>query len=60
MAVDGIHGSRKAGPMRLGVENKRADAGRSGRTRLARPNSHARTGTGKHPFPCSADHKRDW
>ena len=32
----------------LGVENEQADAGRDGRTRLARPNSQARTGTGKY------------
>ena len=31
----------------LTVENERADAGRDGRTRLARPNSQARTETGK-------------
>ena len=30
-----------------GVENERAEAGRDGRTRLARPNSQARTGTRK-------------
>ena len=36
----------------LGVENDRADAGRDGCTRLARPNLKARTGTGKiHFFP---------
>ena len=32
------------------VMNERADAGRDGRTRLARPNSQARTGTGKKQF----------
>ena len=31
----------------LSVENERADAGRDGRTRLAGPNSQARTGPGK-------------
>ena len=30
----------------LSVENEQADAGRDGRTRLTRPNSQARTGTG--------------
>ena len=38
----------------LRVENEQADAGRDGRTCLARPNSQARTGTGKyklHTFP---------
>ena len=34
----------------LSVENLWADAGRDGRTRLARPNSQARTGTGKKSF----------
>ena len=38
-----------------------ADAGRDCRTRLARPNSQARTGTqGDVYFPCSADHEKDW
>ena len=31
-------------------ENEQADAGRDGRTRLARPNSPARTGAGKYSF----------
>ena len=30
--------------------NGQADAGRDGRTRLARPNSQAQTGTGKYSF----------
>ena len=30
--------------------DEQADAGRDGRTRLARPNSQARTGTGKYLF----------
>ena len=34
----------------LSVENEQAGAGRDGRTHLARPNSPARTGTGKCPF----------
>ena len=40
----------------LGVENERADAGRDGQTRLARPNSRARAETGKNPItvPCAA------
>ena len=32
----------------LSLENRQADAGRDGRTRLTRPNSQARTGTGKY------------
>ena len=28
--------------------------------RLMRPNSQARTQTGKKYFPCSADHEQDW
>ena len=32
----------------LGVENKQAGAGRDSRTRLARRNTQARTGTGKY------------
>ena len=44
----------------LNVENERADAGRDGRTRLARPDSQQeRTGTGKYHFPCSADQEKD-
>ena len=35
----------------LSMENEQANAGRDGRTRLARPNSHARTGTGEYLFP---------
>ena len=43
----------------LSVENEQADAGRDSRTRLARPNSRARTGTGKKTFSsCSADHEQ--
>ena len=34
----------------LSVENEQAGAGRNGRTRLARPNSQARTGTEKCSF----------
>ena len=40
--------------------DEHADAGRDGRTRLARPNSQARTGQEKINFPCSADHEQDW
>ena len=40
--------------------DEQADAGRDGWTRLARPNSQARTGTGEYYFPCSADHEQDW
>ena len=40
--------------------DEQADAGRDGRTRLARPNSQARTGTGEYHFPSSADHEQDW
>ena len=40
--------------------DEQADAGRDGWTRLARPNSQARTGTGEYFFPCSADHEQDW
>ena len=44
----------------LSVENEQADAGRESRTRLARPNSQARTGTGEIThFPCSPDHEQD-
>ena len=44
----------------LSMENEQADTGRNGRTRLARPNSQARTRTEKYDFPCSADHEQDW
>ena len=41
--------------------DEQADAGRDCRTRHARPDSQARTRTGrKYPFPCSADHEQDW
>ena len=40
--------------------DEQADAGRDGSTRLARPNSQARTGTGEYYFLCSADHEQDW
>ena len=36
--------------MQLSVENEQADAGLEGRTCLTRPNSKARTGTGKCSF----------
>ena len=38
--------------------DEQADAGRGCRTRLARPNSQARTRTGKY-FRCSADDVQD-
>ena len=38
------------------MENEQADAGRNGRTRLARPNSQAQTRTGKYSF----GHEQDW
>ena len=41
------HVSKRSARFSLGVENEQADAGRNGRTRLARPNSPARTGTGE-------------
>ena len=40
--------------------DKQADVGRDGWTRLARPNSQARTGTRKYYFPCLAYHEQDW
>ena len=40
--------------------DEQADAGRDCRTRLARPNSQARTRTGKYYFSYSADHVQDW
>ena len=40
--------------------DEQADAGRDGRTRLARTYSQARTGPGNIHFPCSADHEQDW
>ena len=40
--------------------DEQADAERDGSTRLARPNSQARTGTRGYYFPCSADHEQDW
>ena len=41
--------------------DEQADAGRDCRTRLARPNSLARTRTGKYPVSLfRADHVQDW
>ena len=37
-----------------GYGDKQADAGRDGRTRLARPNSQARTRTGEYSFSLSS------
>ena len=59
MAVDGKRKSprkarlisRVSTRFSLSVENEQADPGRDGRTRLARPNSQARTGTGKMIVP---------
>ena len=34
----------------LSVENEQVNAGRGGRTRLARPNAQAQTGTGKKKY----------
>ena len=39
--------------------DEQANAGRDCRIRLARPNSQARTRTGKVHFPCSADDVQD-
>ena len=43
-----------------GYGDEQADAGQDCRTRLARPNSQARTGIRKKHFPYSADHDQDW
>ena len=43
--------------------DEQADAGRDCRTRLARPNSQARTNVDREiniNFPCSTDHEQDW
>ena len=42
--------------------DEQADARRDCRTRLARPNSQARTNADREIFifPCSADHVQDW
>ena len=41
--------------------DEQADAGRDGLTRLARPNSQARLGTGGYYFFLfSSDHEQDW
>ena len=44
----------------LSVKNEQADAGRDGRTHLARPNSQARTGTGEYCFSLFSLHEQDW
>ena len=43
----------------LSVENERTDAGWDGRTRLARPNFQARTGTEKNIFPVELNTSRN-
>ena len=40
--------------------NGQAVAGRDCRTRLARPNYQARTGTRKYSFPLFSGHEQDW
>ena len=40
--------------------DEQAEVGWNCRTRLARPNSQARTRTGNIHFSCSADHEQDW
>ena len=72
MAVDGIKVDAVAGswknpvnkhqPIRfsLSVENKRADAGRDGRTLLARQILRREWGQGNAHFLCSAGHEQDW
>ena len=62
VAESGRNPVSKHQPIRLSlsVENKRADAGRDGRTRLARPISQAPTRAGKKTFPCPAAHKQEW
>ena len=42
------------------ADSKSGDRHNTLPTRLARPNSQARTGTGEYSFPCSADHEQDW
>ena len=44
----------------LSMENGWAYAGRDGQTCTARPNSQARTETGKINLKCLADHEQDW
>ena len=51
--------SRKSDQIQPEYGDGHADAGRDCRPRLTRPNSQARTGTGKDNFPSSADHERD-
>ena len=44
----------------LSMEEEQANAGRDGRTCLARPILWVRTGRGEFFFSCSADHEQDW
>ena len=44
----------------LSMDNEQADVGRDSWTRLARPTSQARMGTGKCSLPYSADHEQYW
>ena len=52
--------SRNTITFSLSVENEQADAGQDGRACLTRPNSRARTETGKYSLPCSADREQDY
>ena len=54
---------RRSARFSSSVENGRADAGRDGRSRLARPKSSAENGDRENTiffFSCSADHEQDW
>ena len=44
----------------LSVENEQADAGRHGRTRLARPSFQARAETGEYSFFLFNSRRADW
>ena len=60
--LDGVaeSGKNPVSKHQVQPESDQTDAGRDGRTPLARPNSQARTRTGKKCFPCPADHEQDW
>ena len=56
----GIHRSTSKHQIQPEYGDEQVDAGRDCRTRLARPNSQARTRTGNIHFACSTDHEQDW
>ena len=59
--MDAVSESRRNAVRKRQIQPaERTEAGRDARTRLARPNSQARTRTGIFSPSCSADHEQKW